>query len=661
MKNHLFEIQFDKTCGAVTSIVHPVDSHGMNWCAADSPWGIPHSIHRDEVWGLHHWRDRDLTLTFFQQSETEAVSVYCNEMLEVTVNRFFRANGNFVERFTIKNVQDYDVFIGQDNFGIVVPVNDRYPDAATCMTQHCNAHIWCGHSSSYINALRMGISDCNLGLVLTEGSLASYSQDSIQGDDRGIFILNSDFFTLVGGDSYVIEWELFWHTGKEDFHNQLSNYPHFIRVTSPNFTVYQGEGICFTADGAAVSEDVRIICDETVVPYTLENGTLTVSYMPTRLGEHCFDIYAGDIHTYTEFFVSEPLETVIEKRLQFIVDKQQYHNPRSHLDGAFLIYDNQDKHLVFDDAIGDHNACHERMGMAILLAKYLQTHENPQFMEALKLYDRFLRREFYNEQTGQVYTDIGKRATRIRLYNPPWVMMFFSEMYLLTRDPYYPNEIVRLVDFYYDNGGKKFYPNGVSFIRIMEALNMAQHPQCQRVMDLFRDHMESYLAIGTDYPKHEVSYEQTIVTPAVTLLSQICALTGEVKYLEAVRSHVQTLERFNGNQPSFHLNEIPIRYWDDFWFGKRRLYGDTFPHYWSCLTARSYLEYCAISGEEAYRTDAGKCFRNCLCLFNDRGEGSCAYVYPRKVNGQPGQFYDEWANDQDFALYFAICAETADT
>ena len=46
--------------------------------------------------------------------------------------------------------------------------------------------------------------------------------------------------------------------------------------------------------------------------------------------------------------------------------------------------------------------------------------------------------------------------------------------------------------------------------------------------------------------------------------------------------------------------------------------------------------------------------RNCLCLFNARGEGSCAYVYPFRLNEKPGEFYDEWANDQDFALYFAM-------
>ena len=118
--------------------------------------------------------------------------------------------------------------------------------------------------------------------------------------------------------------------------------------------------------------------------------------------------------------------------------------------------------------------------------------------------------------------------------------------------------------------------------------------------------------------------------------------------------HIKVLERFNGHQPSFHLSELPIRFWDDRWFGKRRLFGDTFPHYWSCLTARAFKAYYNCSGNEAYKFAAEHCIRNCLCLFNDKGEGSCAYVYPFKINDINGEFYDEWANDQDFALYFYL-------
>ena len=73
-----------------------------------------------------------------------------------------------------------------------------------------------------------------------------------------------------------------------------------------------------------------------------------------------------------------------------------------------------------------------------------------------------------------------------------------------------------------------------------------------------------------------------------------------------------------------------------------------------CDTYFDFLDYYNIGGGEKYKSAAAECIRNCFCLFNERGEGSCAYVYPYKVNGNKGQYYDSWANDQDFALYYYL-------
>ena len=57
-------------------------------------------------------------------------------------------------------------------------------------------------------------------------------------------------------------------------------------------------------------------------------------------------------------------------------------------------------------------------------------------------------------------------------------------------------------------------------------------------------------------------------------------------------------------------------------------------------------------GNEEYLKKAEDNMRNCLCLFYPDGGASCAYVYPYSVNGVRGEFFDDWANDQDFALYY---------
>lgn len=125
-------------------------------------------------------------------------------------------------------------------------------------------------------------------------------------------------------------------------------------------------------------------------------------------------------------------------------------------------------------------------------------------------------------------------------------------------------------------------------------------------------------------------------------------------YIKEVKMHMECLARFSGHQPSFHLNEIAIRYRDDFWFGKNRIMGDTLPHHLSCLTARSYIAYSRLSHETEWLDNTEECIRNCMCLISDDGRGSAACVYPYKLNGIRGEFFDPWSNDQDLVLYDAL-------
>ena len=41
-----------------------------------------------------------------------------------------------------------------------------------------------------------------------------------------------------------------------------------------------------------------------------------------------------------------------------------------------------------------------------------------------------------------------------------------------------------------------------------------------------------------------------------------------------------------------------------------------------------------------------------MSLFRADGAASCAYVYPVTVNGEAAAYYDAYANDQDWGIYF---------
>lgn len=655
MNNELFKIDFNKDDGTINSIKIVGDEHNMNWCVEDGRWGYVHSINYDNLWGDYKSRMKEMRLIEFYEDDQSAVSVYTNDILQVTVKRLFDCDGNLVERFIFKNLVYADAFLSEYNCGIEVPFNDKYTDADDCLVHRCNTHIWCGIDSTYINALRMGVSDSNLGLVVTKGAFGDYSLLNSIGNSRGRFILNLSSIELMQDEQYMIEWTIFIHKGKEDFVEKAFAYPQFIHIDAQHHTLFRGEKIQFSARGCQIAENVRVYDKEGDIEYEIKDGAVFVCCDAAQNGERRIFVEINGVRTYADFLVKDSFEKILKKRIDFIVDRQQYHKTGSPLDGAFLVYDNKEEHMIFEDCIPDHNASHERIGMGLLLAKYLQNHENKKYYTALDEYVKFIKREIYDTDTGYVYTTIGKDRNQLRLYDAPWVAMLFAEMYYLTKEEVYLNDILKLFELYYEIGGKKFYPNGISILKTANAFKSAgMEKEYKKIYNMFECHVSNMVKNGTSYPKHEVNYEQTIVAPAATFISEFAALSGKEEYINEAKIHIEILERFNGNQPSFHLKEIPIRYWDDYWFGKFRLVGDTFPHYWSCLTAHSYNCYYKISGEEKYAKAAEECMRNCLCLFSDDGRGSAAYIYPYRINDACGKVYDEWANDQDFALYFAL-------
>lgn len=655
MKNSLFNIQFREADGTVASLCLTADKDVMNWCAEDGKWGCIHHVNYDNIGGDYKSRQREMELISFTETQSTAASVYANGILQVTAERSFDCNGNLTERFVFKNLVYADLFLSEHNCAVELPLNDRYTYADDSLIHCCNAHIWCGLNTTYVNALKMGVSNSNLGLAVTKGSFESYSVLDCASNKRGRFLLNLSPIALMKDEEYTVEWVIFPHTGKADFFHKVLSYPSFIEIQAKHYTIFKGEKLCLSAKKCAATDQISIYDRSGPLPYQIEHNTAKVSYLPQTLGERRIFIKRNNSVTYADFIVKESFETLLKNRIDFIVSKQQYRRTGSPLDGAFLIYDNKKEHLIFEDCISDHNACRERIGMGLLLAKYLQTHESETFYQALIRYIAFVKREFYDEGTGYVYNTIGKDNRQLRLYNAPWVSTLFTEMYTLTGDADYLCEVLKLLKLYYEMGGANFYPNGLSLLRTASAFKKAEMHQAYRdVFAMFKQHADTMVSNHTSYPRHEVNYEQTIVSPAATYLSEFSILSGDQKYAGPAGKHIEILARFSGSQPSFHCCEIPIRYWDDYWFGKRMLMGDTFPHYWSCLTARAYKAYYDASGKKEFLNAARECIRNCLCLFAENGRGSAAYIYPYKTNGAYGEMYDEWANDQDFALYFAL-------
>ncbi|MGM7719790.1 hypothetical protein [Metabacillus sp. Hm71] len=607
----------------ISSISHRDDNHRMNWVEGSQCWGstiVPNGIASE-------------------------------------VTRTLTEKGTLRENYVFTNKTEFDIFTKVGDISIYTTFNDDYGSSDVCMTNKCHAHIWCGGNVSYIMGLRMGGEGPHLGLILTKGSLKTYSVErdlSLISNDRGDFLVHPAQFVLAPGESYEIEWELFWHEGKEDFYNKLRKFPNFLHVKAENYTVFENEEINIEIlfHNSLSDKQINISRDVMSIPYTRKENLVKIHEVNLAVGEYRYSVNIDDIYTEVVILVLPRVSELIKSRCEFIVNKQQYHNSYSHLDGAYLIYDNEDHHIYYSH-YHDHNGGRERFAMGVLLAKYLRDSANEKMEESLKKYIEYIKRELYDQQTGMVFNDIKQNNDIHRLYNYPWLAVLFKELYLTWKDKDYLKEMSKVILAYYKHGGADFYP--IEF-PIYDMVNLLEDEGLidyrVKILHHFKEHVDTIISNGLSYPKSEVNFEQTIVAPAANLLLDMYKLTNERKYLDEAKKHVDVLELFNGLQPDYHLYETAIRHWDGYWFGKNRLYGDTFPHYWSALTGRVYQNLADITKDQEYYRKAEASFRGVLNLFNADGSASCAKLTPFKVNGIKAGFYDPWANDQDWGLYF---------
>ena len=477
-------------------------------------------------------------------------------------------------------------FTNAGSIAISFPLQDRYADSVTCRDYRCHAHIFCGENTSYIMALRMGGVAPHLGMVLTKGSLSAYSMErdlKLQSNDRGCFWLHPSSQEFAPGDTMTLEWKVFPHQGREEFREKLKAVSQVILVDAEQYVIYPGETSKVTIEPAFEAEKVTV---NGMLLEKTENGVYEYLFESEKTGEYMLSISADTVKTTCRLLVQERPEELAAKRCAFIVGHQQYHGKIKELQGAYLPYDNEEKILVCTPE-NDFNAGRERTGMGVLIARALQQNllkDREKAEQSLREYRAFYLRELVNAATGLVCNCSGKDNSYFRLYNYPWAVTFFLECWKLWGEKEDLKTAVHITEKFYEQDGFRFYPIEMPIVMLCQELEKAgEQEDLKTVRDLFRRHADQLIEIGTAYPASEVNYEQSIVQPAAEVILQVYEVTGEEKYLRGAEQQIAVLELFDGQQPDYHLHEIAIRHWDGYWFGKRRVFGDTFPHYWLSL------------------------------------------------------------------------------
>ena len=646
-------VSFDDAKGGVRAVSVKGDADEMNWVEGLGEWGTPAP---------------EMQLRFVGARTEGAVQtvVWTNRSIRLDVRR--EAVGDTLAERYVFTAGDYPVQFGRGDIGIYTTFNDNYEDAITCQKRRCHAHLWCGGAFGGVRAVKMGFAPTELGLFLTEGTLDGYSVRRIAADrsnDRGDFILHPEPFALRPGESKVLSWKLVAYPEGEFRAAALKSGPAATLIGFEHETVFAGETFRIVADCAEPVKNCRVTANGRTISASVEGRRVSVAYRPDSTGEVKFVFEVNGRRHRAVGYVADDLATLVDRRVKTILRENQCADEKSPLDGAYLPYDNEEGHIRYDYFNPNHNAARERAGMALLVARWAQTHPSPELTASLERYERFLTSQIWEESTGEVYNGIYLREVRHRHYNAPWFVRFWCEMYYLTKKPIYLDRMEKGIRRYYERAGTSFYPVCCNFSECLAVLRGAGR-DVTGLERLVRAHVDLILARGNGYPAQEVRFEQTLVTPPAAILADYCEhVKRDAVALAALSNHVAMLKRFDGDAPDHKLAGLPIRHWDAFWFGKSKLYGDTIPHYWGCLSANDYEAFARLTGDADALRRAERVYRNLLCLFFADGHASCAYVNPFTVTmvdragktvepARRGEFFDAYSNDQDFALYYAL-------
>ena len=662
LKNKDFTIEICDKTGATTGIFENTDK--TNWILENSSWGLIKGFETEQVF------QNDNTVRISTYDKTRNIRVIIEK--KVTDCEYF-------ETYQITNKHISEVFLTKDNFGIPFAYDCLYKPERDFMNECCISHIWCGGDCAWIYSAKCSAKPPYLVMNVIEGAIDDYSimYDISRTDNgsyyRGEFVLHLRDCALMPHESKTVTFRYKFQDEKPE--NIPLNYDGAIRFTANKYTINQNEEISLLFESQKSFKDLKISCEDKVIKHKRIGNNAVAKVSFKTLGEHIVKLEVDGKVTWVNINVILPICDLLQKRAKFITEKQQYIKDGSRLSGAYLVYDTDTKNLYYDSVFTDYNAGNERIGMGVLVCKALQEKYDPKMFESLKLHRAFVERELFDSETGMVYDNIGVKKEFTRIFNFPWVSTYYLEWYNLTGEIKCLENSAKILIRFFENTHCKLGAQCIEAYKICQALKKeGLNLLYNRLFELFICYVEK---IGAEIVKHEghineTSYCSEKPNQRLSYFSQAVCLTENEKYLRAAKDSLIKTKIFFAKQPDFHLNCINVRYWDRYWFGKVKSYGDVFPHHWSALAAWGMYWY-----QKATKTDAlnNLIFNNLtgnLCVYREDGFAHNNFLYPYKIIQyssndeikqkqflEPGVFYgknyDAFANDQDWALYYASC------
>ncbi len=581
----------------------------------------------------------------------------------VNVTRELKADGLYE---SYEFVNDSEKYIAFDEIGIYSSFHDTYRLGKDALSKHVNQYICAMEDLCYVAAIRQSAKAPHMGLITLNGAFRSYQlEEQNTSNVRGVLALVAKDVRVGAGEFVRYDRVVTDFNDMDDFDEKVCDYTGYPVMDYGVMIVEKGESFKLRVKKPGKLSKIKIN-GETLAE---KNGFYT--YTPDETGEYEGKIFYGDGKIGRMVFrCIRPVDEMIRRRARFIVENQQIMDENDPRYGAFMPYD-IDREQIFKieeieniyHGVPDRNEARERHAMGAFLAEYARVTGDMSVLPALRRYSDFMLRlivdenydtwDCYLHNEAKKYYERGLLLThdgsdmRFRTYNYTFALLFFVEMYRLTREKRYAEISAGIMERYTEKtGGCNADPDKIAMLREAGLTESAE-----RLEKVLKQTVEMTGKRGEDYDAGEVAYEHGNAANGFYHMADYYLATKD----ENIRAYVEDQKvrclAFDGNQPHFNANNIPIRHWDGFWFGKYELWGDTLPHYWSIISANAYFKYYLITGDRTFLDRAKKIFRCNVALIRDDGSCYNCYLFNEKSNGRPAGRYDPCANDQDWAYY----------
>ncbi|WP_336644864.1 hypothetical protein [Microbacterium sp. USHLN186] len=563
------------------------------------------------------------------------------------------------ERYSFRNDTDHDIVIR--SAGIQTPFADVYSDSESALAEAVNAHVFTAGAWAWAYAQPMSGDGAILGLTLTEGALWSYGIESrnpnTSSNFRGHIVLNitdharaphafggQPQMTVPAGGAFDLGWELRWFGSVEEFIAQTAPPAAFERLAAP---VGEEIRVRTRMPLSARSPQIQIIDEDDAAA---SDGWRTVRLRATAPGSHWIEI--GD-SSRTEVLFHRPVEEIVRGRIDYILANQRPIERPGTLRSAFVPVDRRTGLRSYANGWFDWSDGSERIGMALMMQRAQRRGWTTiEADSALAEWADFAR-EHLLDATLTPRRGSFLKEDEIRLYDMPWLTLFFIDRHRTHGAVADLDLAAGILRRGFELGIGEYLAIGLpeAVVKTADCLDAAgRGPEANELRRLLVESATHYIASGNRLPFHEVSYEQSMVTPLIELMVFAHRLTGDDVFLAAVRDRLPWLRAFAGPQQHVRLFGVPIRHWDGYWFGLHRQWGDVFPHHWSSLSAAVFARLPQqLRSPETDALVRPILAANLISYFDD-GSATCAFVFPATVDGESAHEADPLVNDQDWPL-----------